>query len=921
MRLIGLLLLACGIAGAQTNGSAVPFVKPMYFTNGGLPASGYKLCFYLSGTTSPSITFTDSGLGTANKNPVILDISGRADIFLAAHSYKVSFLLPNSSTTDCVTGSMSAVWTEDNIANNADLLRVALAAPTGAGLVGFETTDGAVPLTVESALNITILDSGFTSVESACAAAGLSKTLIITKAWAAITTQTLACNLQFYATGRLQPAPAQILTISGTVTAPESQQIFDVSLGGSGSILFSGTQITVEAPWYGAVADGTTNVSIPVTAAIVSAGSASMVVDFPVGKYAICPSVPWASGHAEDVTLYGDGAKASMFVLHSSCQTLTSSPMLKILTSGNVNIHDIGFDGILTSNTSDPFMGSFDLEVSGATEGTTQPASVRIQNDYFAHGTVGGFQCQPCQNVTHTGNVYFENWWVGAGFSSGGTTASPVYSENFVSCGNQYQHTPIGEEYNFFLRNINLCGEQFAYSSLYVTQMPDAEMTITGASFNHPSDYGGLAAQVGTTGIGAAIYNEGSSNITMENVTVTNFTPNAVTTGLDGAIFALGSTLAIPLSGTPIELPISNVHVSGGSVTNSSTLPFTIAAKSDGASPVNGVFDSIEGTTSTSTLVCPIMDNVNGFVVNNNVCENATTNGYQLAEDTHGTFSFNLGHNIGVLSANNWYGVDFGIVDQDIEAFSNQMVDDSGNVMSGCYLDDSLFFGFPSQIQHDKNICTGWSGIQWEPQPKGPGPVIGFPQLTGTGLNDLTSGGTFSGTTDQFDIIVTSTGTPDIFEWRLNGGSYTTGVSMTGSAQSLADGVTITFAATTGHTIAANCPLVTGMPAPTGGCWTVNATSGGTWPTGAVVENFPTGPNQPLGWKNLATGAPDFVPTGYNSAEVLFGDLPTNPYVGQQVPISNSTTNTWGAIIAGTGSGGVYAVGTWNGTNWTVTSK
>ena len=76
-------------------------------------------------------------------------------------------------------------------------------------------------------------------------------------------------------------------------------------------------------------------------------------------------------------------------------------------------------------------------------------------------------------------------------------------------------------------------------------------------------------------------------------------------------------------------------------------------------------------------------------------------------------------------------------------------------------------------------------------------------QTVGTGLSDLTAGGTYSGSTfDTFLIEIDATGTPDTFQWNKNGGAYTTGVAVTGSAQTLSDGVTVTFAATTGHTLA-----------------------------------------------------------------------------------------------------------------------
>jgi Chaperone of endosialidase len=76
--------------------------------------------------------------------------------------------------------------------------------------------------------------------------------------------------------------------------------------------------------------------------------------------------------------------------------------------------------------------------------------------------------------------------------------------------------------------------------------------------------------------------------------------------------------------------------------------------------------------------------------------------------------------------------------------------------------------------------------------------------FTGTGLNDGTAGGTYTGTDISavtYTIIIDGTGTPDTFKWQKNSGSFATGVAMTGSSQTLTDGVSIKFTATTGHTL------------------------------------------------------------------------------------------------------------------------
>ena len=80
------------------------------------------------------------------------------------------------------------------------------------------------------------------------------------------------------------------------------------------------------------------------------------------------------------------------------------------------------------------------------------------------------------------------------------------------------------------------------------------------------------------------------------------------------------------------------------------------------------------------------------------------------------------------------------------------------------------------------------------------------PVFTGTGLNDARTFALYdyAGTaaSDQtYTIIIDGTGTPDTYEWEKGSGAFTTGVAITGSAQTLTDGIRILFLATTGHTL------------------------------------------------------------------------------------------------------------------------
>lgn len=82
-------------------------------------------------------------------------------------------------------------------------------------------------------------------------------------------------------------------------------------------------------------------------------------------------------------------------------------------------------------------------------------------------------------------------------------------------------------------------------------------------------------------------------------------------------------------------------------------------------------------------------------------------------------------------------------------------------------------------------------------------PGISSPVFYGEGLDDCSVSGTYSGqTSKEYKIQIDSEGTPDTFKWSNDAGtSWTEGISITGSTQTLSSGVQITFGATTGHTL------------------------------------------------------------------------------------------------------------------------
>lgn len=88
--------------------------------------------------------------------------------------------------------------------------------------------------------------------------------------------------------------------------------------------------------------------------------------------------------------------------------------------------------------------------------------------------------------------------------------------------------------------------------------------------------------------------------------------------------------------------------------------------------------------------------------------------------------------------------------------------------------------------------------------------------ITGTTavLNDLVVTGPYTGTgSHTYKILITSAGTPDQFSWSVDGGIPTaTGVAITGAAQALSSGISITFGDTTGHTVGDSWTIEVNQP-------------------------------------------------------------------------------------------------------------
>jgi hypothetical protein len=115
-----------------------PFLKFREVDSNGDPLAGGKLYSYVAGSSTPQATYTDSTGNTANANPVILDASGRANVWID-ESLNYKFVLTDSNdvvqwSVDNVKGIQKLIADAINVAgalaasnNLSDLTNVATA--------------------------------------------------------------------------------------------------------------------------------------------------------------------------------------------------------------------------------------------------------------------------------------------------------------------------------------------------------------------------------------------------------------------------------------------------------------------------------------------------------------------------------------------------------------------------------------------------------------------------------------------------------------------------------------------------------------------------------------------------------------------------------------------------------------------------
>lgn len=114
-----ILFLIVGAPRSWAQGP-IPFVKSQWFNGSGQPLNGAKLCTTASGGTTPLATYSDFTVspGSINTNPITLDSSGRANVFLT-NGVLYRFTMYTAGTGSTCNGQPvgSLLWSVDGVTN------------------------------------------------------------------------------------------------------------------------------------------------------------------------------------------------------------------------------------------------------------------------------------------------------------------------------------------------------------------------------------------------------------------------------------------------------------------------------------------------------------------------------------------------------------------------------------------------------------------------------------------------------------------------------------------------------------------------------------------------------------------------------------------------------------------------------------
>ncbi len=183
-----ILALCAWPASAQVPVTPAPVIHQQFFSSSGVPLSGGRLFSYAAGTNTLQATYRDSTGSGTNTNPIILDSTGSANIWLAGLSYKFVmqdaqgnqlWSIDNVSDVAFINGLNAMLLTGDQTAagNKTFIGNTTIKQLTLGTFDNFVYVDGVTYPTVQSAINA--LPPGGGTVFIPCGTYTLSSTLVL----------------------------------------------------------------------------------------------------------------------------------------------------------------------------------------------------------------------------------------------------------------------------------------------------------------------------------------------------------------------------------------------------------------------------------------------------------------------------------------------------------------------------------------------------------------------------------------------------------------------------------------------------------------------------------------------------------------------------------------------------------------------
>ena len=263
--------------------SPVGGVAAQFFTNTGAVLTGGKLYTYAAGTTTPAATYTSSGGGTLNTNPIVLDAAGRVpnsgEIWIGS-SVQYKFVLKDSNdvliaTYDNISGINS---TYTNFTSNQEIQTAT------AGQTVFSLANPYVP----GANNLSVFVDGVNQYGP-----GATYAYIETSA-----------NTVTFVSGLHVGASVKFTTVQSlTSTQATTAALVSYTPAGTGAVattVQAKLRQTVSVMDFGAIGDGTTNDTTAIQTAL---NSGKKSIYFPSGTYVITSTLTVPKG----VSLFGSG--------------------------------------------------------------------------------------------------------------------------------------------------------------------------------------------------------------------------------------------------------------------------------------------------------------------------------------------------------------------------------------------------------------------------------------------------------------------------------------------------------------------------------------------------------------------------------------------------------------------------------------